>query len=315
MAILTSVTGFISCSKDEPNNGGKDPIENPSDNPSDDPGDNPSDDPGDNPSDDPTDDGTVIVNADGTTSNGMQFRRIDETHFMLNYVYYSIHGGHFDATGLDEIEVQTSLKGKVTIVPAVLLDGAKYYTRCVYGFSDSELKEIELPNTITAIRDFAFSYVSSLEKIRIPQSVTRIDAYAFLGCTSLSSVELNEGLEILGSFAFNGCTKLERISIPEDVMIYEDCFRNVPLRELRLPKSFKIKGSFQSPFAVFNSGVLKNIYVNSKNPITPEGEYSKLFEDITIHDAYLNVPEGSYDLYKKSSFWGKFKHIVEYNPE
>lgn len=180
MAILVSVTGFISCSKDEPTNGGKEPIENTTD----------------DPSDDPTDDGTVIVNADGTTSNDMQFRRIDETHFLLNYVKYCIHGGHLDAIGLDEIEMLASLKGKVTIVPAVTLDGAKYYTRCIYGFSNSKLKEIELPNTITTIGTFAFRAASSLTGIRIPQSVTRIDEGAFSGCTSLSSVELNEGLKI-----------------------------------------------------------------------------------------------------------------------
>lgn len=301
VAILTSVMGFISCSKDEPNNGVKDSIENPTD----------------DPSDDPSDDGTVIVHADGTTSNGMQFRRIDETHFMLNYVKYRIDGGHLDATDHDEIEVLNSLKGKVTIVPAVILDGTKYYTRCVYGFSSSKLKEIDLPNTITSIRASAFANASSLEEIRIPQSVTEIEDLAFLNCTSLSSVELNEDLEILGSSAFSGCTNLERISIPEDVIISEGCFENVPLKELQLPKSFRIgkEGSTQSDKAVFNSKVLKTIYVNSENPITPKGRYSKLFDDLIINEAYLNVPEGTSDLYKKSPFWGKFKHIVEYNPE
>lgn len=82
-----------------------------------------------------------------------------------------------------------------------------------------------------------------------------------------------------------------------------------------MPKSFKIEESTQPDNYVFDSKWLNNIYVNSKNPITPEGRYDKLFEDIIMNVTYLNVPEGSSDLYKKSSFWGKFKHIVEYNPE
>lgn len=299
VAIITSVTGLISCSQDEPDNGEKDPIEKPSEDPKDDQTSN------------PTDDGTVIVNADGTTSNGMQFRRVDETHFMLNYVKYWIRGGHLEVTDHDEIEVLSSLKGKVTIVPAVVLDRTKYYTRCVGGFSNSKAKEIELPNTITEIQLWAFNSMQFLEKIRIPESVTRIDEEAFAGCTSLSSVELNKGLENLGRGAFIGCSNLETISIPENVCLNMECFYNVPLKELRLPKSFKVK-SESSDRTVFNSKELENIYVNSKNPITPEGNYGMLFNDVIINYAYLNVPEGCSDLYKKSPFWGKFRHIVEY---
>lgn len=311
LAILTSVMGFISCSKDEPNNGGKDPIENPSDDPKDDP----SDDPTDDPTQDPTADGTVTVSADGTASNGMQFRRINETEFMLNYVRYGIYDGHLEVNGHDEIEIMTSLKGKVKIVPAVILDGTKYYTRYVGNFSSSKLKEIELPNTVTGIYDYAFAGAKSLEAIRIPDSVTKIDSNAFYGCTSLSSVELNEGLETLGPQAFYGCSKLEKISIPENVSIYYNAFHYVPLKELRLPGTIKIEGGSYYGDIVFNSKELKDIYVNSKIPIKPEEEYYKLFEDIILYEAYLHVPKGSSDLYKQSPFWGNFINIVEYNPK
>lgn len=321
--------GFISCSKDEPNL-------------------------------DPTDDGTVTVSADGTTSNGMQFRRIDETHFMLNYVKYIIDDGHLRVDDCDEIEVKTSLQGKVTIVPAVILDGTKYYTREVGGFSYSKLKEIEIPNTVTKIGCYAFES-SALEAIRIPEGVKEIGKGAFEECTSLmsvelkegletlgsgafygchklkairipksvkiigggafyqcfflSSVELNEGLETLGSSAFYGCSKLGKISIPENVSIYYDAFHYVPLKELRLPGTIKIEGGDGFSEIVFNSKEIKDIYVNSKIPIKPEGKYYKLFKDIILYEAYLHVPKGSSDLYKESPFWGKFKHIVEYNPE
>ena len=335
LAILISVTGFISCSKDEPNNGGKDPIENPTDDPKDDPADDPTDD----PKDDPADDGTVIVNADGTTSNGMPFRRIDETHFMLNYVQYWINHSHLVTGYRDDVEIAASLKGKVTIVPAVTIDGTKYYTREIGGFLESDIVEIELPSTITRIQTGAFERSRFLKKIIIPENVKSIgdDAFrdcsslcsvllndgietigksAFAGCTSLSSIELNEGLETLGKYAFSGCTKLETITIPENVCIGLACFRNVPLKELVLPKSLKVSGgeTNQNPY-VFDSLQLKNIYVNSKDPITPEGMNDYLFADFLRYEACLNVPEGSSGLYKKSKFWGKFIHIKEYNPE
>lgn len=311
LAILISVTGFISCSKDEPNNGGKDPIENPVDDPKDDPADDPTDD----PKDDPADDGTVIVNADGTTSNGMPFRRINETAFMLNYVTYCIVDGHLETVNHDDIEVAASLKGKVTIVPAVTIDGTMYYTRVVGGFSESDIVEIELPNTITRIQIGAFQRSRFLKKIIIPENVKSIEDVAFGDCSSLCSVLLNDGIETIGRYAFAGCP-LESITIPENVCIGLACFRNVPLKELILPKSLKVLGgeTNQNPY-VFDSLQLKNIYVNSKDPITPEGSKDYLFADFLRYEACLYVPEGSSGLYEKSQFWGKFIHIKEYNPE
>lgn len=311
LAILISVTGFISCSKDEPNNGGKDPIENPVDDPTDDPADDPTDD----PKDDPADDGTVIVNADGSTSNGMPFRRINETHFMLNYVQYWINNGHLETVNHDDIEVAASLKGKVTIVPAVTIDGTKYYTREIGGFRESDIVEIELPNTIIKIGVDAFEQSRYLKKIIIPENVTSIGDGAFSGCSSLCSVLLNDSIETIGKYAFAGCP-LESITIPENVCIGLACFRNVPLKELILPKSFKVSGGApdQNPY-VFDSLQLKNIYVNSKDPITPEGWNDYLFADFLRYEACLYVPEGSSGLYKKSKFWSKFINIEEYNPE
>ncbi len=314
LAILISVTGFISCSKDEPNNGGKDPIENPTDDPKDDP----TDDPTDDPKDDPADDGTVTVNADGTTSNGMQFRRINETNFMLNYVEYHINAGHLEVVGYDEIEVSASLKWKVTIVPAVTIDGTKYFTRSIrngcFGYSD--IVEIFLPNTITDIVSGAFAGAKSLRSIVIPGSVKVIKGSTFKGCTALEEVKLNEGLETIEGGAFRDCISLRSIEIPNAVMLKDGCFSGVKLEELILPQFFMLdSGGLSTP--VFSSDTLNNIYINHNGFFCPciPGDINNLFSNDIIRRATLHVPYHSLDSYKKSEYWGKFKHIEEYNPE
>lgn len=313
LAILISVTGFISCSKDEPNNGGKDPIENPTDDPKDDPKDDPTDDPTDDPKDDPADDGTVTVNADGSTSNGMPFRRIDETNFMLNYVKYSIVSGHLEVSGRDDIEISASLNNKVQIVPAVAIEGTKYITRVIYGFSGAKsLEEIELPNTITEISHDAFSGAKSLRFISLPDGVKEIGHNAFARCSSLTSVKLNKGLERIGQFAFNNCVQLKSIVIPENTCLDTGCFSGAQLEELTLPALFEIS-SFE--YYVFSSSVLKNIYRISDAPHPPLGDEELLFTNNIIRQAVLHVPEGSLKSYKESTYWGKFRHIEEYNPE
>ena len=286
LAILISVTGFISCSKDEPNNGGKDPIENPTDDPKDDP----TDDPTDDPKDDPADDGTVIVNADGTTSNGMPFRRIDETQFMLNYVAYRLNLGHLQVNGYDKVEVSASLNGKVTIVPAIVIDGTKYFTREISGFNDSDIKEIILPNTITEISPAAFARAKSLKSIVIPENVKVIGYDAFAGCVNLN---------------------LRSIDLPENICLEPGCFNEVPLEDITLPIHFRINYTYSKYVTIFSSSAIKNIYMNGL-PI--DDNVGCLFSDDIKRQATLYVPEYALYDYKKHEYWGKFKQIKGYNP-
>ena len=291
----------MSCSKDEPNNGGKDPIENPAD----------------DPKDDPADDGTVTVNADGTTSNGMQFRRINETNFMLNYVEYHINAGHLEVVGYDEIEVSASLKWEVTIVPAVTIDGTKYFTRSIsWCFRHSDIIEIILPNTITEISHQAFWGAKSLKSIVIPESIKVIKEYTFNGCAALEEVKLNEGLETIEGGAFRDCISLGSIEIPKGVNLKGGCFSGVKLEELILPQFFILDFEELST-PIFSSNTLNNIYINHNGFFCPSvpGNINNLFTDDIIKQATLHVPYHSLDSYKKSEYWGKFKHIEEYNPE
>lgn len=274
----------MSCSKDEPNNGGKDPIENPTDDPKDDP----TDDPTDDPKDDPTDDGTVTVNADGTTSNGMPFRRIDETQFMLNYVAYRLNLGHLQVNGYDEVEVSASLNGKVTIVPAIVIDGTKYFTREISGFCASNIKEIILPNTITEISPSAFTRAKSLKSIVIPENV-----------------------KVIGYDAFAGCVNLRSIDLPENICLERGCFNEVPLEDITLPIHFRINYTYSQYGAIFSSSAIKNIYMNGL-PI--DDDLGCLFSDDIKRQATLYVPEYALYDYKKHEYWSKFKQIKGYNP-
>ena len=77
--------------------------------------------------------------------------------------------------------------------------------------------EIEIPNTITEIKDYAFYGCSSLTSIEIPDSVMSIGSVAFYNCSSLTSVMIGNGVTSIGDEAFYNCSSLTSIEIPDSV--------------------------------------------------------------------------------------------------
>ena len=92
------------------------------------------------------------------------------------------------------------------------------------AFSDcSSLSNIVIPNSVTAIGDFAFSGCSSLSNIVIPDSVTAIGDSAFSDCSSLSNIVIPNSVTAIGDGAFFGCSSLPKIVIPNSVTSIGDC--------------------------------------------------------------------------------------------
>ena len=110
------------------------------------------------------------------------------------------------------------------------------------------LNNIDIPESVIEIGDYAFAYCESLESISIPNSVTSIGCGAFLGCDSLDYYEADNGLylgneknpyvvfvkaaektiesitvkdnaKIIMDYAFLGCEKLKKLELPESLII------------------------------------------------------------------------------------------------
>ena len=77
--------------------------------------------------------------------------------------------------------------------------------------------ELEIPNTVTKIKAYAFSGCSRLTSVEIPDSVTSIGGSAFRACTGLTSVVIGNGVTSIGSYAFYGCSSLTSIEMPDSV--------------------------------------------------------------------------------------------------
>ena len=74
----------------------------------------------------------------------------------------------------------------------------------------------------------AFSGCTNLRSVELGNTVKIIGYSAFSGCTSLTDIKLSEYVQTLYNHAFAGCTSLTSISIPDSVMtinenVFKDC--------------------------------------------------------------------------------------------
>ena len=99
------------------------------------------------------------------------------------------------------------------------------------------IEYVELPSTIETIPFDSFAY-SQLKSINIPNTVKEIYSNAFMNCKNLTFLDIPNSIDFIGSGAFYGCSNLESIKLSESIKrINEDAFSGCPLRYIVIPNS------------------------------------------------------------------------------
>ncbi len=94
-----------------------------------------------------------------------------------------------------------------------------------------QMEEIILPETceglpIVAIGEDAFAGLTNVRYIELPDSVTDIGKRAFEGCTNLERISLPDNLVSMGGGAFRSCRNLQEVVFPDSVTaIGGECFQ------------------------------------------------------------------------------------------
>ena len=119
----------------------------------------------------------------------------------------------------------------ITTIPAYLFRG--------YGGSWFDgLEEIDIPETVTTIGEYAFNNCKNLTTVTGMKNVTEIGDNAFYNCSNLVNIKLPENLAEIGSYAFDNCSQL-KVDLPGNIVkIGEGTFRDCKsLTEITIPKS------------------------------------------------------------------------------
>lgn len=107
-------------------------------------------------------------------------------------------------------------------------------------FGCSSLKQLIIPESVQVIEGSAFSK-SCLTEIFIPEKITEISYFMFSFCTHLYVVHLPNKLKKIAEGAFEYCSLLKSVDLPEGLEIIDsNAFRKTALAEITIPASVQV---------------------------------------------------------------------------
>lgn len=80
--------------------------------------------------------------------------------------------------------------------------------------SNSSVRSLIIPDSVTSIGSSACRSMSSVEEVTFPSSLEGIGMFAFANCTSLRKINLPDSVTFIGAEAFAWCKKLQSVSLP-----------------------------------------------------------------------------------------------------
>ena len=186
------------------------------------------------------------------------------------------------------------------------------------------LTDIDIPETVTAISDYAFSR-SGLTNITIPSTVTSIGKNAFFKCVRLKTVTINARITNISESMFEDCIALNHVDIPETVVtISTNAFKNSALNDIMIPQSVSSIGRYAFKYCSHLSRLeLQGNALTIGNeafadaPLTditclticPPVASVDCFKSVVYGNATLQVLKQAEDRFRDVEPWKRFSHI------
>ena len=214
---------------------------------------------------------------------------------------------HYPPNGDPWWDNMTNLWENIVVASSIEYEGETYIVTKVSNnafYKSTEVRTIELPETITEIGNYAFGYCTNLERVNIPEGVKSISTGMFYVCKNLTSIHLPSTIETIGSQAFIDCVLLESINIPSNCTSVDNdafswCLKLSTLtiedgiNPLNLGYAFSFGPMWQAymePFyypgtffrGLFNDCPLKNLYIGRNINFDNTGKIQSPFEACTV---------------------------------
>ena len=137
--------------------------------------------------------------------------------------WYALEGSSIESVTFEEgiANIPAYICGAASSVKSVTLpekeDTLDGYFIGEGAFSGTSITSITIPESVTEIKDHAFSECALLTAVVIPDNVTSIGEGCFEGCKRLKSISFGKSVQSLGYKFLNGCVSITDITIPKTV--------------------------------------------------------------------------------------------------
>ena len=186
---------------------------------------------------------------------------LTEVSIPLNWqnvdIYYEYNSGDHNAWGI--------FNGCSSLKTMNFAEGTTY----IHGgmFAGSGLTEIDLPDTVATVGDYAFSNCRSLNSFITGSSLQSIGENTLANCTSLKDLEFLDQLTSIGEGAFYGCTGFTELDLPETLSeIGTEAFGNcTSLKKVILPVTVMDGSSYYYSYYTGGSCAAQGIFNGCSN--------------------------------------------------
>ena len=197
------------------------------------------------------------------------------------------------------------------------LDG---YAIGTAAFEGTAITSIKLPESLTAINDYAFRNCSLLKEAVITDNVRIIGDYAFDGCTSLEKITFGKSLQTLEDYFISGCVLITDITIPKTIrdasyafagssvesVVFEEGIANIPasifreakyLSSVTLPEKEDTLDGYVIGDYAFVGTALTSVKLPESLTSIGDGAFSgcALLKEVKITDNVRNVGDYAFD--------------------
>lgn len=134
----------------------------------------------------------------------------------------NIAGNAFFCSSLEKVNFTGTVSQWCNINFADAIANPLFYGNNFY-INDVLVTELDIPDDITEIKNYAFTSAYCIEKLNFSDSVTTVGTNAFANCKGLTELEISDGITSLGANAFNGCHSITEITIGKGLSSIGDC--------------------------------------------------------------------------------------------